>query len=543
MLARRWTLPGCLLALGLAAPPCRCDETAKFTEKPSASAEDQLSSAAQRWESAVLVVGDEGFGLGTAWVISKEHRLLATNAHVADMFHQNDNVMYAVCNGRTHRFKVERAWWHPGVIRSLKGAVYVRSDTPTDGEVFGYSPDVAVLQLKESDQELPEAFPLATPEELHALLGRSVAIMGYPAHDNDDFPAEGVAANATFHSGVISRLTDFDLSATGSKSDRQFLQHTALGWGGFSGSPIFLPNGHVVALHNSSRAKEHHKLKFVRAFSHGVRVDCLWELLVHHGLADLAGLTPEQRQVSVDRYLGPPSEEEKKLREAMAQVAEARELMDTGDYKAAGDLCNAVIEALPNYADAYMARLMNYVYYIDDTWETMPIEPFNKYHQYAVNDLEKLKQLTPSDPYLPLLMGVLLNRRGWAEDNLEALKQADAVLEKLRGVADQIPVAMVDGQWHALVYMESALARRGLEAPDEEVLALAYVGVERTPEWYVPYQYRASLLEGMGRTEEAQRDQEIVEALANGEPLPPPGPKTPAEPEVEAEPAEPSVAE
>jgi hypothetical protein len=500
-------------------------KTPAFAQRPTASADDQLGDSAQRLQNSVLIVGDNRVGLGTAWVLSKKHRLLATNAHVADLFYGNDNQMHAVCNGDSYQFDVERAWWHPGVIRQLEGAVFVHSDTPADGEVFGFSPDVAVLQLKASDHELPEPFPMATPDEIHALLGRPIAIMGYPGHDNDEFPQPGVLANATFHSGVISRLTDFDLSATSTPAERQFVQHTALGWGGFSGSPIFLPNGHVIGLHNSSRTKENTKFKFVRAFSHGVRIDCLWELLVHHDLADMAGLTPEQRQVSVDRYLDEPSEEEKNLRDAIAQVAEARELIDAGDYQRAGELANAVIKSMPNYADGYLTRIINYLYYIDETWETMPMEPFNQYYGYVLKDLEKLKELTPADPYLPLIMGVLLNRRGLADENVEVLQKADELFALLRQEADNIPVAMVDGRWHSLVYCESALTKQALEADGEEILALADQGVARSPDWSVPYVYRSGFYENLDRQAEADHDTATATALENGDPLPPPLPE------------------
>jgi hypothetical protein len=516
------------LSIALAAVqtrPARAQEKPAFAQRPSASADDQLGDWAQRLQNSVLIVGDDRVGLGTAWVLSKEHRLLATNAHVADLFFKNDNELRAVCNGQSHQFEVERAWWHPGVIRQLEGAVFVHSDTPADGEVLPFSPDVAVLQLKESERELPEPFPMATPEEIHALLGRPIAIMGYPGHDNDRFPLPGVVANATFHSGVISRLTDFDLSATSTPAERQFVQHTALGWGGFSGSPIFLPSGRVAALHNSSRAAEYTKFKFVRAFSHGVRIDCLWELLVHHGLADMVGLTAEQRNVSVARYLSGPSEEEKKLRDAIARIAEARRLIDEGDYRRAGELANAVVKSMPNYADGYLTRIVNYIYYIDDTWETMPMEPFNEYYGYVLKDLEKLKELTPADPYLPLIMAVLLNRRGLADEDVEVLKKADELFALLRQEADNIPVAMVDGRWHAIVYCESALTKQALEADGDEILALANQGVERAPDWSVPYVYRSGFNSNLGREAEAKHDELTAAALDNGDPLPPPLPE------------------
>src|SRR5207253_1677651 len=156
----------------------------------------------------------------------------------------------------------------------------VRSPDPREGNVDPMSPDVAVLQLGADGPELPYEMTMATPEELKTLFAQPAAILGFPGHDTS-WPALGEKALATYHEGVISRLTDFRFSTSAPEPEQQFLQYTMATWGGFSGSPVYLPNGHVVALHNMARYVPGRGGE-VKSIPHGVRVDCLWELLVHH---------------------------------------------------------------------------------------------------------------------------------------------------------------------------------------------------------------------------------------------------------------------
>src|SRR5205085_1261535 len=148
-------------------------------------------------------------GHGTAWVVSKEHRLLVTNAHVADIMHPG-GTMEAMLNGTSHSYTVAKAWYHPGVRRFLERdtSLSVRSADPADGPVDPISPDVAVLQLAAGGPELPAELPMATAGELAELFAQSAGILGFPGY-NTGWPAPGRKAAATFHDGVISRLTDF----------------------------------------------------------------------------------------------------------------------------------------------------------------------------------------------------------------------------------------------------------------------------------------------------------------------------------------------
>jgi hypothetical protein len=111
----------------------------------------------------------------------------------------------------------------------------------------------AVLQLA-GGPERPVEWPLATTEELKNLCALAAAgIIGFPGHDTEGWPSLGDKAAATYHDGVISRITDFRMNPSGPTEEQQFVQYTMATWPGFSGSPVFLANGHVVAIHNMGR--------------------------------------------------------------------------------------------------------------------------------------------------------------------------------------------------------------------------------------------------------------------------------------------------
>ena len=53
--------------------------------KPADDARRELGQTARLNERGVFLIGHPKTGTGTGWVVSKKHRLLVTNAHVADL--------------------------------------------------------------------------------------------------------------------------------------------------------------------------------------------------------------------------------------------------------------------------------------------------------------------------------------------------------------------------------------------------------------------------------------------------------------------------
>ena len=327
------------------------------------NADAGTKSTRKSYHRAVMLVGMPGKGTGTAWVLSRKHRLLVTNAHVADMFIKNGG-MKAMLNGTDSTYQVKRAWYHPGIKRQLRGEsrLVVRSMKSADGPVFPFSPDIAVLQLATGGKPLPAELSWATPDELKELQGEPVSIFGYPGTDTFEWPKRGEIASATFDRGDIRRVTNFQLTTRANAGDNQFVEHSTRTIGGFSGSPLFLKNGHVVAVHNSG-----YTMKVggkTRRKAHGVRIDCLWELIVHHKLAAMIPTPLEPSDLNVRRWLKPlPKEAD--YRKAVKLVDEAQTLIfDKLDHQKGIAKCSEALKlAGTKIGFAHQVRANGYLNY------------------------------------------------------------------------------------------------------------------------------------------------------------------------------------
>ncbi|MCE9532246.1 MAG: trypsin-like peptidase domain-containing protein [Planctomycetes bacterium] len=374
-----------------------------LSSKPSDDARQNLGKAARATERGVMLVGYNKAGHGTAWVISKKNRLLVTNAHVGDIFHENKGKMVAIPSGTSQIYTVEKVWYHPGVRRySKNNAMFsVRSMDPKEGQVDPSSPDLAVLQLSAEGPDLTVEFPLATAEELTSLFAQPTAMMGFPGHDTS-WPGLGDKAAATIHEGIISRVTDFEMNPGVPDAELQFLQYTMAGWGGFSGSPVFLPNGHVAGVHNMARVEKNKQSGEIRHIPHGVRVDCVVEVLVHHGLDDKVPFKIDKSKVAVERWIKPDARTEKARAEfakAMALVNEASYLIFVKqDFIKGEEKCIEAIKLAPNYASAFNMRgcaINSFEYYNRSKLSNKARMELNI---KGLEDFRKAVQLDPSNP-------------------------------------------------------------------------------------------------------------------------------------------------
>ena len=414
-----------------------------FWTPPNESARKDLGAVTRSLSQAVMIVGHSKGGHGTGWVLSAKHRLIATNAHVADL-KGAAATMLAVVNGTAQDYKVEKVWYHPGVRRMLPGGeISIHSECPADGDVYPSSPDVAVLQLAGDGPELTAEFPMATFAELQGLFAGDIGMLGFPSHDTLAFPGREEKAQGTYHVGVVSRLTDFRMSVKAPPEELQFVQHTIQSFGGFSGSPIFLPNGHVVAIHNCSVGRENSGKRV--DITRGIRVDCLWELLVHHGLDSKVPVPVDKSKLRIERWLQ-LDEDEKKFRKAQNLVAEAANLIDfEQEFQAGIYKCTEAIEIAPQYADAYRVRcagLNNYYSFMQP--------PKNKAAEtlkLALKDADKYSKLMrDSDPRVIIL-------RVNTEINVAALRQDKELLRpSLASLNERLEIANLHKEFQAELY-------------------------------------------------------------------------------------------
>lgn len=409
--------------------PTAVKEALPLWTKPDANAREGLGTLIRSHSRAVMLVGNPEKGHGTAWVLSRKHRLLATNAHVADILAAKGK-MVAIVNNTAEVHQVERAWYHPGVRRRVaRGGLLIRSECPADGDVFPYCPDVAVLKLGEGPA-LSAELSMATPEELNTLFAQTVGMLGFPGYDTK-WPKLGEKAEGTYHDGVISHLTNFRLSGNAPKDDLQFIQHTLQSFPGFSGSPIFLANGHVVAINNSSRAEDNKGLGTRVVISHGIRVDCLWELLAHHGLDSEVPLPVEKSRLRIARWLQ-VDESEEKFRRAAKLVDEAANLIDyQQEFMAGIKKCTLALEMAPEYPDAYRVRcagLNNYYFYQQPSGEKG-----RAILQEASKDADRYLKLMSSDPRaLVCYVNTANNLASLTKDN-SRVRRSLALLDKVLG--------------------------------------------------------------------------------------------------------------
>jgi tetratricopeptide (TPR) repeat protein len=403
--------------------------------KPTADARQELGKQGRGAERGVFLVGREG-GHGTAWVISKKHRLLVTNAHVADIFYDSKEPMLAIPSGTAQVYTVEKIWYHPGVRRHLKGndQLSVRSTDPKDGPVDSNSPDLAVLQLSEEGPALAVEFSPAAPAELAELFAQPTAIMGFPSHDTKAWPALGKKAAATFHDGMVSRLTDFQGDASAPQAEMQFVQYTMATWPGFSGSPVFLTNGRVAAVHNSAPPVEGRYGQII-TIPHGVRVDCVLELLVHHKLDGQVPFVIDKTKVLVERWLKPDPRTEKALADfdrAEQLMIQARiDIFTKQDFKKGIARCEEAVKVLPNYGPAYQVMAYGWNNYFGFHQDRLSTEQKLDILQKALDNINKYTKLLPSDPGGPVITCQIMNNAGIVQDAAKPLRESLAILNKV----------------------------------------------------------------------------------------------------------------
>lgn len=459
-------------------------------------------AAPPAYQRAVVLLGDpQGKLFGTGVVVSRKHRLVVTNSHVAECYLKNRR-MSAMINGTRRSYKVKRFWYHPGVVRHYKNqkGLHVRSMNPYDGETYGRSPDLALLQLDSTGPDLPAEMPLATADDLKSLQGKSIRIFGYPGSDNKGWPKTGSIARATIDRGTVRNLYNFEMSARANDGENQFVQHSMPTIGGFSGSPLFLDNGRIVAIHNSTITFRDRKM------AHGIRIDCLWELLVYHKLTDKLPIPVKASSLNIERWRKKyPGEE--KVRKAYGLFQQAEKLLYTDyNYNAAAAKCNEALK-LAKFAKAYRTRGMAYNNYVFRSKNLSRRSEF-EYLKLALSDFEEYQKLAMTDDQVVdsvMSICLVLNNLGNSFDP----KHNRKALELLDEVKSKAELSKFDNAtWHSSRAI--ALANLGRTG---EALKHHNKAIELVPNNAVFRQNRASYYRARGRYDLARTDEQKAREL------------------------------
>ena len=373
----------------------------------------------------LVFLGHPGTGHATGFIISKKHRLVATAAHVADHAFEDGKVMLALLDGSSTSYTIEHVWYHPGIIRWLDDGLYARSDDPRDGEVANRVPDLAVVQLSKGVLEFPEGLQLAGDDELNALNQQKIGCLSYPGASNDRWPEVGTSLHATFTPCSVGKTTDFSENANAPNERRQWVRFDSRVGAGSSGAPLFLSNGHVVAIKNMRNDTGTQMYR-----DSGLRVDCLRELLAFHALADMPQVAVDKARSNPDWGPDPrlsPS------RKASRLVREADSLRRSGMYAQASEKCNQAIDLVPKYSGAILQRCKVNLFHLSINWTQLSAEERLQYAERALADSYRCLEFFPewNEPYLyysQCVVYVALLR-----PDITCLRRAITTLEEMLG--------------------------------------------------------------------------------------------------------------
>ena len=366
--------------------------------EPGPQGTEQLQVIARKLRPGVVLLGtrrlgDNGpyhFG-GSGFVVSGKRRLISTAAHVADYFSAEAELV-AVADGTVAAYPIKRVWYHPGLLRALDEGLFARSDDPLDGETAYGGPDVAVVQLSEEGPELSAQLELASGEELQNLQGQTVGLLGFSVTADDRWPTPSRPAGAKFSSFVVRLMVDAWHRADESvpMEQRQYLWYDSnLGPGG-SGSPIFLPTGHVVGIATHGDAPESNDGTFRDL---GFRVDCLRELLAFHGLDDsVVG----SARVKVTRTDWGPDPQLGDFRRAVKLVRAADDLQRSGKLREAQLNCDEALALVPTYGNALIQRSKVLLDFLGTQSGGLSHEEKLAYAKSALSDSDRSVSLYPS---------------------------------------------------------------------------------------------------------------------------------------------------
>jgi tetratricopeptide (TPR) repeat protein len=323
----------------------------------------------------------------TGFVISRRHRLVATAAHVADGDFGDWRALLGVPNGLSAAYRVERVWYHPATVRKLDNGLYARSTDPKDGEFAFRTPDIAVLQLSKGGPDLPAETVMADDDELRKANPQPIITIGFPGKVAHRWPTASRPASGVVEKGNLVWMLNEALQQDVPINERRCVWYSPFLQEGMSGAPVFLQNGHVIAIDSKGVLFDNGT-----SLSMGYRIDCLRELLYYYGLAEPNPRTEKAAASHPDWGPDPRLDE---LRQAVRCVREADTLRRTGYYRAASERCNEAIRLAPQYAGAFLQRSKVYLYYCGVNWKAISLEERLRYAEWAFEDSLRCIEILP----------------------------------------------------------------------------------------------------------------------------------------------------
>jgi hypothetical protein len=386
-------------------------------------------------------------------------------------------------------------------VRELDDGLFARSDSPSDGGVTYPCPDVALLQVSNPGCELPDEYPLAEDPELRDLEGQPVATRAYAEAAWHTWPPRGLQSQTSFVAGILSLRMVCEDDRGGPSPDYIYVAVDANA--AASGGPIYLKNGHVVALVCSRRTCSANVQQV-----QGLRIECLDELISYHGLRGLLSRDGKPARPRADWGPDPRLEQ---LRHAVRLVRDAGGLRASGKYAEAGRRCNEALAIAPKYGGALIQRSKVYLYFLGNHWDDVTLEERSRYARWAFEDscraLERcLESVEFGLIHLQNLvyLGALQQRSGAIDEVLEVtheyLDLRDPLAEPLTDYQKSFAFSLQAQAYH--LQRQPTLAERDYA----ESIRLA----PSEPRWYLN---RAQFWDQEGRHDLARADRLKAETI------------------------------
>ena len=307
-----------------------------------------LDGATRKIQPSVFMLAELGHAeqptsrpIGSAFLISRQHRLLATAAHVIDDSDGDGETIVAITAGGTATYRVVRTWYHPAITRSFDDGMIVRSLNPRDGPMAHYTADVAIVQLEDGGPDLPPEVRLAAELGLDAATPVPLAIFGFPQSlypKNESLPLIPVGRGAQGYSG-----TDAEVEPKVGASPITISMETEPGQ---SGSPVFRADGTILAVVHGIGGPN---LKYASV----TKVECLWELIAYHHLDSSVRGFPDP---APRRFETPARLDRKKLRSAISLGHRADAALELGQFGRAKTFLDEALSLAPDFVLALTLR-------------------------------------------------------------------------------------------------------------------------------------------------------------------------------------------
>jgi hypothetical protein len=347
---------------------------------------------------------DSTVQLGSAFVVSKKHRLVATSAAVSDALTRYSEVtLVAERNGT--RFQIDRIYLSHSVKRQFDIGLRGRSSDPRDGDIAKIDCDVAILHLSESDKELPDELTLTTTDKQSLNDKSKIGIIQAIAIENvdelvRDHPVPARASYGGFETGITpNRVRQTPPHIPGDYPGTIPMMSACFDWtehlaASSYGGPLFQADAAVFGI-CSVKSLDANMLRVY--FATGEEVQ---GVMAENGLSGQR-IDDDKQKKFVDDTV--------RARKARQMIREATRHISQREFRRAEQLCTEAIVLFPTYKWALFRRAEARIRCCEAEWLTLSNDEKITILKAADTDIRR-SDLTSSTLELPIRQYGFRNR-------------------------------------------------------------------------------------------------------------------------------------